>query len=292
MAEPAPSPIRSPLDPSRALPAAVYGDAFADVYDDWYHDVTDTAGCARAVVALAGGQGSVVLELGIGTGRVALAAAALGADVRGIDASAAMLDRLAAKTANASAGATIAVHLGDMADVVVPLRPGETSAPPVDAVIVTYNTLFNLPDATTQRRCLAGAARVLRPGGVVIVEVFVPGPALLAGDGSSARVRSVSGPRVVLSFERHDWATQRITGRFVDLGPHGVALRPFQVCWQTPDQLDALAAEAGLELAGRFASWSDVVGDVPSEDALDEAATHIVVYRLPDRAGDDRGGAR
>lgn len=246
----------------------------ADVYDDWYHDVTDARACAHAVARLAGGAGRVVLELGIGTGRVALPLAAEGLDVRGIDASAAMLAVLATKP-----GAdALAVELGDMADVPVPLRPGEPTAPPIDVVLVTYNTLFNLPDAAAQARCLTGAAAVLGPTGVVVLEVFVPGEALLGGDGSSARVRHIEGTRVVLVGEHHERATQTIDGRFVDLGPHGVRVRPFRICWQTPEQLDALAAAAGLEVVGRWDDWA-ALADGRSSGVDDTAPTHIAVYR-------------
>ncbi len=95
-----------------------YGDAFADVYDRWYPDVTDASACVERLVELAGpaGEGTEaaprrVLELGVGTGRLALPLSARGLDVTGLDASAAMLERLSAKP---GAGRIHAV-LADMA---------------------------------------------------------------------------------------------------------------------------------------------------------------------------------
>ena len=80
---------------SRSFGPSTYGDSFADVYDDWYADVSDIDATVAAVARLA--DGGAVLELGVGTGRLALPLAATGTPVVGIDASQAMLDLLAAK---------------------------------------------------------------------------------------------------------------------------------------------------------------------------------------------------
>src|SRR4051812_19533642 len=74
---------------------SAYGDAFADVYDDWYAGVSDVEGTVETVRRLA--NGGPVLELGIGTGRLALPLKEAGVDIHGVDASTAMLDRLRAK---------------------------------------------------------------------------------------------------------------------------------------------------------------------------------------------------
>ena len=75
---------------------STYGDRFADVYDDWYADVSDVDATVGRVAALAG-PGGRVLELGAGSGRLAVPLAARGLDVWAVDASPAMLDRLRAR---------------------------------------------------------------------------------------------------------------------------------------------------------------------------------------------------
>lgn len=222
-----------------------YGDRFAEVYDDWYDGITDADACAALVAALAdlGSDlgGGPVLELGVGTGRLAVPIAALGVEVVGVDASAAMLDRLVAKAGDASVEAV----LGDMA------------APPLGdrcfaVVLIAYNTLFNLIDLDDQRRCLASAASRLLPGGSVLVEAFVPE----AGRAEQqVTPRAITADRVVLSVSRSDPDSQEALGQYVDITEAGIALRPWHIRWSTPEQLDALAAEAGLVLAERWAGW-------------------------------------
>ena len=79
----------------RGYDATSYGDAFADVYDSWYHDVSDVDATVDLIRSLAG-SGGRVLELGVGTGRLAMPMAAAGLRVTGVDSSERMLDRLRA----------------------------------------------------------------------------------------------------------------------------------------------------------------------------------------------------
>ncbi|MGI8756378.1 MAG: class I SAM-dependent methyltransferase [Acidimicrobiales bacterium] len=219
--------------------ASTYGDRFAEVYDDWYSDLTDATACVDVVAGLA--DGGPVLELGVGTGRLAIPLAARGLVVVGLDASPAMLERMAAKPG----GAEVEALVGDMA------------APPLGdrrfaVVFVAYNTLFNLIDPADQARCLADAAARLRPGGSILVEAFVPEPERIV---EAVTPRTITADRVVLSISRTDPETQEALGQYVDITEAGIRLRPWHIRWSTPDQLDAMAAEAGLTLADRWADW-------------------------------------
>ena len=94
----------------RGYDESTYGDSFADVYDEWYRNVSRIDATVDRLRAL-GGDGPF-LELGVGTGRLALPLAATGASVTGIDTSDAMLDKLAEK----DPGGTVKVVRGDMVD--------------------------------------------------------------------------------------------------------------------------------------------------------------------------------
>jgi SAM-dependent methyltransferase len=226
--------------------AETYGDRFADVYDDWYEGITDADACADLVAAVAAAAGGgPVLELGVGTGRLALPLGARGLDVVGLDASAAMLERLAAKVASAGLEGRVRGVRADMA-----------APPPMDprpvVVLAAYNTLFNLTDVADQRRCLTACRERLAPGGSVVVEAFVPVPGQAV---EAVTPRTIAADRVVLSVSRADDERQEVLGQFVDITEAGIRLRPWHIRWSTPAQLDALAAEAGLVLAERWGGW-------------------------------------
>jgi len=129
---------------------AFYGDRWAAVYDD-HHSHMDPGPAVEFLAGLAGD--GRVLELAIGTGRVALPLAARGVAVEGVDASAAMVGRLRAKPG----GQSIPVTVGDMAQVPVSGR--------FRLVYLVFNTLFGLLSQARQAECFASVALVLDPGG-------------------------------------------------------------------------------------------------------------------------------
>lgn len=235
-----------------------YGEAFADVYDEWYERISDVAATVEAVRALAGD--GTVLELGVGTGRLALPLADTGVPTWGIDASAPMLRLLRAK----AGGDRIRVVLADMA------APALTADGRFAVVFCAYNTFFNLDTPDTQAACLAWVARALAPGGRLAIEAFVPTDADEA-PGGPVTVRSIEPDRVVLSVAARDTSAQTITGQFVDISEAGIRLRPYRIRYLFPDQLDAAAATAGLGLVDR---WSDWAGRPFTADS----PNHVSVY--------------
>jgi len=259
----------------RGYGPASYGDAFADVYDEWYADVTDVEACTRRVTALArdrsSGRTPVVLELGIGTGRLALPLRAAGLDVRGIDASAAMVELLRAKVTD-----DIPVIIGDFASPSMPRRVGEVVAPGADLVLCAYNTLFNLTGEDDQRRCVAGVASLLHPGGAFVVEAFVPPEATDPPSDDVVHVRSLHSDAVVLSAAVVHPGEHRMEGQFIEIRADGIRLRPWSLRYRSPVELDALAATADLVLEHRWATW-----DV--DPFTSSSPTHISVYRSSGR---------
>jgi SAM-dependent methyltransferase len=235
-----------------------YGEAFADVYDDWYERISDVDATVARVRELAGG--GAVLELGVGTGRLALPLAESGVPVWGLDASAPMLARLRAK----DPGGSVQVVRADMA------APPVRALPRFAVVFCAYNTFFNLQTEAAQLACLRSSAAALAPGGRVAIEAFVP----IEGDDAPegpVSVRSIGEDHVVLSVARRDAAEQLVTGQFVELRESGVRLRPYRIRYLYPAQLDALAATAGLTLVERWASWA-------GEPFGDDSPNHVSVY--------------
>jgi len=158
-----------------------YGGAGAAFYDE-YFPVDDWARQTAAFLARwAGAAGATALELGIGTGRVAIPLAGHGVTVFGVDLAPAMLEILRAKPEADRLHAT----LGDMTDAatLASVSPGGR----YDLVYCVFGTLTALPDAAAQRRCLAAAASVLAPTGRVVLEL--PVPDLSTFDKSRRRVR-------------------------------------------------------------------------------------------------------
>lgn len=247
----------------RGYDDASYGEGFADVYDDWYADISDVDTTVATLVELAalGSRASGrVLELGVGTGRLAIPLAATGLDVHGIDSSAAMLQRLAAK-----AGASnVNVSLGDMVD--------DLPNGPFALAFIAYNTIWNLLTEQRQGRCFAQVAQRLISGGAFVVEALVPDPSL-HDPPAQIGVRSMTVDRVVLSVTLGTAVEQRAEGHFIEITEAGgVHLRPWSIRWLTIEQLDAMAAAAGLVLAERWQAFDQTPFTAAS-------TRHVSVYR-------------
>jgi len=240
-----------------------YGDAFADVYDEWYRGLGNVGSLVRLIgeetLTPCGETPKTVLELGVGTGRLALPLADAGFDVTGVDTSSAMLDRLR----RADPGGRVAVIQGDMVD--------DLPAGPFAAALAAYNSVFNLETADRQRQLFAEVAARLTDEGCLVIEAFVPDdPPRRGGD---LTIRSLTADRVVLSATVSDPSTQRAEGQFIELTEAGgVRLRPWSIRYASPAQLDEMAAAAGLTLAARHADTDRAVFD-------DESHHHVSIYR-------------
>lgn len=238
-----------------------YGDAFADVYDDWYRDISDVEVTTETLLGLV--EHGSILELGVGTGRLAVPLAEAGRErsvgVHGIDSSQAMLDRLAQRDPAGLVNGSIGNMTG-------PLPGG-----PYELVFVAYNTLFNLRTPELQSTCFQAVAGILTPGGRFVVEAFVPDHA--EGPSSDVSVRSMASDRVVLSVSVQDPGRQLAEGQFVEFTEAGgVRLRPWSIRYASPVELDEMASAAGLGVEQRWASFA--------RDDFDEAADrHVTVYR-------------
>ncbi len=178
-----------------------YGDRIADVYDEWYAEL-DPASAVELLAELAGD--GRVLELAIGSGRIALPLAARGVEVHGIDASERMVERLRAKPG----GEAIPVTMGDFADV-----PVEGT---FRVVFVAFNTLFALPDQEAQVRCFERVSEHLDENGVFVLEAFVPDLARY-DRGQRVSTTRTKLDHIVLDVSQLDAASQTV---FSPAHPH------------------------------------------------------------------------
>jgi SAM-dependent methyltransferase len=236
-----------------------YGESVADVYDGWYADYDPAMIDVLAELA----HGGRALELGIGTGRIALPLAARGVEVHGIDASPKMVERLRAKPR----GAQVPVTFGDFADVAA---DGE-----FDLVYIVFNTFFALLTQADQVRCCRNVAARLKPGGVFALEAFVPDVTRFDHYSTTNKPTRVTNDRVELDMSQHDAATQHVISQKVVLTAGQVRLYPIQIRYAWPAELDLMAQLAGLRLRARWAGWQHEPFDARS-------GKHVSIYERAD----------
>lgn len=214
----------------------------ADVYDQLYspHDPY-VVQAVEFLAARAGDQPA--LELGIGTGRIALPLVELGVSVTGIEASSRMVERLRSKPG----GRAIPVAIGDFADVRAP-------GGPYGMVYVVFDTFFALLTQEDQMRCFANVAANLTPGGAFVLEAIVPDLTLF-DRGQRLQTTRLDGAVSQLPATTHDLASQRIRSQNVVAGTDGSATCPIEFRYAWPSELDLMARLAGMRLIGRWGGW-------------------------------------
>ena len=220
---------------------AAYGRMWAEDYDALFEHRDDTAAIASFVKALA--PGGRVLELGVGTGRVALPLAAAGLIVTGVDASKEMLDRLQGR----SGAEQIEVIQGDFVTV--------DAGGPYDVVLIAFSTLYLVPNQQGQLDCLANARRHLKPDGSLVVEAFVPDHSRWVR-GQNISIGSLDDSGVTLKLSVHDPVGQVISIQDVMVDARGTTLRPNLLRYFWPAELDAMALASGMRRVRRTADWT------------------------------------
>ncbi|SRR6266498_821622 len=236
-----------------------YGERVADMYDRWFAEYDPDA---ISVLAELAGVG-MALELGIGTGRIALPLLAKKIEVYGLDAAPSMVARLRAK----QGGDLAQVKIGNFADVDV---EGEFAV-----VYVVFNTFFALPSQDEQVRCFRNVAAHLAPSGCFLIEAFVPDP-MRFDRGQSNRATKVTTETVELDVSQHDAAAQHVVSQKVVITDGNVRLYPVQIRYAWPSELDLMAQLAGLRLRHRWSNWQRAPFTSQSEK-------HISIYERAER---------
>lgn len=236
-----------------------FDERVAATYDD-DSEMFDPAVVGATVDFLAElAAGGRALELGIGTGRIALPLAARGVEVHGIELSNAMVARMRAKPG----GEEIGVTIGDFSTTRV---EGTFSL-----VYLVFNTIMNLTTQAAQVHCFRNAAAHLAPGGRFVIEVLVPGLQRLPVGTTRQVLYSDEGS---FGFDEIDVATQALVSNHFTFAA-GTLERisiPFRYAW--PAELDLMAQLAGMTLDGRWAGWR-------REPFVAESSSHVSVWAVP-----------
>jgi SAM-dependent methyltransferase len=219
-----------------------FGERVAASYDDPSDDMFNPALVDTVAEVLAGlAGGGRALELGIGTGRIALPLARRGVPVHGIDLSRAMVARLRAKPGGDAIGVTI----------------GDFATTRVDGTFrlayLVFNTIMNLTTQEAQVACFRNVAAHLEPGGCFVIEVGVPELRMLP-PGQNVVPFHVSP--TYWAFDIYDVATQATSSNYitVDGGRGEYRSIPFRYVW--PSELDLMAQLAGMRLRDRWEGWT------------------------------------
>jgi SAM-dependent methyltransferase len=242
------------------MPEDYFGERVAAQYDESSADLFEPAVVGPVVEFLAGlaGRGAA-LELGIGTGRIALPLARRGIRVHGIELSEAMAARLRAKPGAEQIGVTI----GDFATTAVEGR--------FSVAYLVFNTIMNLTSQEEQVACFQNVAAHLAPGGCFVIEVMLPALQRLP-PGETVRAFTLTATR--LGFDEYDVASQGLVSHHYSVvdGRLEVVSMPFRYVW--PAELDLMARLAGMTLRERWSGWK-------REPFTSDSTGHVSVWEKP-----------
>jgi len=212
-------------------------DSIARLYDPWSVSVTEDV---RFYVELARDAGGPVVELGVGTGRIAIPTAAAGIAVIGIDSSRGMLEVCAEAAAAAGVAQLLDLRVGDLADPQVHDR--------VRLVTCPFRAYLHLRSDEERLRALGAARDLLVPGGKLVFDVFAP------GDDDIAQTHGRWLEREPGIFERAEWDVETRTLTLSVRGEDGETT--MELSWLSPDEWRSVIERAGFEVVAHY-GWFD-----------------------------------
>jgi len=218
-------------------PGSALYDGIAPIYDPWSRSVVEDVDFYVEEALVSGGP---VVELAVGTGRIAVPIAKAGVRVIGVDESPAMLEGARAYAERENVSPLVDLRLGDLRD------------PPVDERVplatVPFRSLLHMPDEHQKLRALTAAASVLEPGGRFVLDVFAPSPEDIEETDGRWLERE---PGI---FERADWDLE--ARRLVLSIRGGEQSARFALHWLSAPEWNALIEDAGLVAEAIF-GWFD-----------------------------------
>ncbi|RDI73378.1 Methyltransferase domain [Gaiella occulta] len=223
-------------------------DPIAAIYDPWSRSVTEDIGFYVDEAVASGGP---VVELAVGTGRIAVPVAEAGVRVIGIDQSGGMLELARTYARERGVEALLDLRLGDLRE------------PPVDErvplVVCPFRSLLHMRDETEKLRALSAARALLRPGGRLVFDVFSPSPADIAETDGLWLEREEG------IFERADWDEGSRTLTLSVRG--GEAAATMTLHWLSALEWRRLLDEAGFDVVGLY-GWFDRRPHDGGEDSI------------------------
>jgi SAM-dependent methyltransferase len=243
-----------------AVPTNYFDERIARSYEARWPELFEPAAIDPVVEFLAGlAGGGAALELGIGTGRIAIPLSRRGVRVHGIDLSPDMVAELRAKPGGGGVGVTV----GDFATTRVEGR--------FSLAYLLRNTIMNLTTQDSQVACFQNVAAHLEPGGCFVIEVIVPALQRLP-PGETVRPFTVTPTH--LGFDEYDVANQGLISHHYSVvdGRFELMSVPFRYVW--PAELDLMARLAGMMLQERWSDWR-------REPFTSDSTKHVSVWRKP-----------
>ncbi len=223
-------------------------DAIAELYDPWSRSVTEDVAFYVAEARKAGGT---IVELGVGTGRIAVPVASAGVPVIGVDSSAGMLEVCRRRAEAAGVARLLDLRQGDLRDPPVTERVRLVTSP--------FRALLHAENDADRRAALAAAHRLLVPGGRFVFDVFAPSPEDIAETNGRWLERE---PGI---WERADWDMAR---RVLTLRVRGDAAETaMTLSWLPTEDWRRLLEEAGFEIIACY-GWFDLRPYAGGEDSI------------------------
>jgi len=235
-----------------------YGDRSAPIYDSRFApSAVETDQAVSVLTQLA--NGGRLLDLGTGTGRLAIPLAQAGVDVVGVDISDAILARLREKADSDK----VNIIRGDIRDISIDGT--------FDVVLLGFSTLAGLPTRDDQQKILYNARKHLRPDGYLVLDLFVPDVHDIAR-GNCLSLYRVDSDRVVLGAATYEPIAQTFASQIVVLQETGIKMYPASGRYIWPSELDYMAAAAKFDLEARWADWKKA-------PFAAQCQMHISIYR-------------